>query len=46
MHFVVQGPQKPVVNIASDWWIEASLLFALAMIGIVTVKYGSKFAFK
>ena len=46
MHFVVQGPQKPVVNIASDWWIEASLLFALAVIGVATVKYGSKFAFK
>jgi len=46
MHFVVQGPQKPVVNIASEWWIEVSLLFALAVIGIATVKYGSKFAFK
>ncbi len=46
MHFVVQGPQKPVVNVASEWWIEASLLFALAVIGVATVKYGSKFAFK
>ena len=49
MHFVVKSPeesQPPIVNISSSWWIEVAMLLGLAMVSIVIVKYGVKWAFK
>jgi len=42
MHFTVVKPEKPLVNITSDWWIEVSLLGLLGIACILGVKYGKR----
>jgi len=42
MDFTVKPMSAPIVDISSSWWVEATAMGMLTLIGLVSLKYGKK----